>query len=115
IRPHLIECTRTGRPVWLILGERRPEIDARITAEARGWHAQGQLARLDLAYSRDHSGEGRYVQDVIAADANAVRVFLGQEGAVMLCAALAMGKCVEAALQETLGAEWLIRARAESR
>jgi hypothetical protein len=26
-----------------------------------------------------------------------------------------MGKCVEAALQETLGAEWLIRARAESR
>ena len=115
IRPHLIECTRTGRPVWLILGERRPDIDARITAEAQGWHAQGQLARLDLAYSRDPSGEGRYVQDVIAADANAVRVFLGQEGAVMLCGALAMGKCVEAALQETLGAEWLIRARAESR
>lgn len=115
IRPHLIECMRSGRAVWLILGERRPDVDARTTAEAQGWQAQGRLTRLDLAYSRGPSGEGRYVQDVIATDAPAARAFLGQQGAVMLCGALAMGKCVEAVLHAALGAEWLTQARAQGR
>lgn len=111
IRPHALEAMRAGRPVWIILGERRPDIDARTTAEAQGW----ALRRLDLAYSRLDGGRGRYVQHVVAAEGAAIASHLGATGAIMLCGGLAMGKAVEAALENALGAAWIAQARADGR
>ncbi|HEX7874830.1 MAG TPA: NADPH cytochrome P450 oxidoreductase family protein [Sphingobium sp.] len=115
IRPHAIEAMRDGRPVWIILGERRPDVDARITAEAQAWRAEGRLARLDLAYSRLANGQGRYVQHVVAAEAQEIADYLGQQGAIMLCGGLAMGKEVEAAIERALGADWVATAHADGR
>ncbi|MFT3967126.1 MAG: NADPH cytochrome P450 oxidoreductase family protein [Sphingobium sp.] len=115
IRPHAIEAMEAGRPVWIILGERRPDIDVRITAEARGWEAEGRLARLDLAYSRLGEGQGRYVQHVVAERAVDIADYLGSQGAIMLCGGLAMGKEVEAAVETALGASWATNARNDGR
>ncbi|MCE7796915.1 flavodoxin domain-containing protein [Sphingobium sufflavum] len=115
VRPHAIEAMRAGRPVWLILGERRPDIDARTIEEAQGWADAGRIARLDLAFSRLPDGRGRYVQHAIAADGAALAAWLGADGAIMLCGGLAMGKSVEAALDGALGDGWLDAARAAGR
>ncbi|MET0240307.1 MAG: NADPH cytochrome P450 oxidoreductase family protein [Sphingobium sp.] len=115
IRPHAIEAMRVGRPVWMILGERRPDLDARVSAEVKDWQADGRLARLDLAYSRLGGGQGRYVQHVVAAEAGAVADWLGHDGAIMLCGGLAMGKDVEAALETALGRAWIDEARGDGR
>ncbi|MET0362910.1 MAG: NADPH cytochrome P450 oxidoreductase family protein [Sphingobium sp.] len=115
IRPHALEAMRDGRPVWLILGERRPDIDARTIAEAQSWASERRIARLDLAFSRLADGRGRYVQDVVAAEGAALAEWLGDDGAIMLCGGLAMGKSVENALEQALGAGWLADARAAGR
>ncbi len=120
VRPHAIEAMRAGRTVWLILGERRPDMDARTTAEAQGWAGEGRIARLDLAYSRLSEGylgegRGRYVQHVVAADGAALASYLGDGGAIMLCGGLAMGKAVEAALEQALGIAWVDAARSAGR
>ncbi|HEX7857218.1 MAG TPA: NADPH cytochrome P450 oxidoreductase family protein [Sphingobium sp.] len=115
IRPHAIEAMWAGRRLWIILGERRPDIDARITSEAQAWDREGRLVRLDLAYSRLGEGRGRYVQHVVTSEAEAVARYLGQEGAIMLCGGLAMGKEVEAAVEQALGAAWVAAARAAGR
>lgn len=115
VRPHAIEAMRAGRKVWLVLGERRPDIDAQAMAEAQHWSDQGQIVRLDLAYSRLGDGRGRYVQHVVAAEGEALARYLGEDGAIMLCGGLAMGKAVEAALAQALGAQWLEAARAAGR
>lgn len=115
IRPHAVEAMRAGRPVWMILGERRPDVDARTVAEAQDWAGEGRLHRLDLAFSRAADGQGRYVQHVIAAENGALPAYLGDGGAVMLCGGLNMGKAVEATLQASLGAEWIAAARADGR
>lgn len=114
IRPHALTAMRAGRPVWIILGERRPDSDAAIVAEARGWMAQDRLHRLDLAFSRAEQG-GRYVQHVIAAEGAALAAYLASDGAVMLCGGLTMGKAVEAALDAALGTQWCATARAAGR
>lgn len=111
VRPHAIEAMREGRKVWLILGERRPDIDARTTAEVQQWASDGRIARFDLAYSRLEEGRGQYVQHVIAAQGPALSDYLGANGAIMLCGGLAMGKAVEAALEQALGAGWVESAR----
>ncbi len=115
VRPHAIEAMRSGRKVWLILGERRPDIDARTTAEAQGWADENKIARLDLAYSRISDGRGRYVQHVVAAEGDALARYLGDDGAIMLCGGLAMGKSVESALEQALGAAWIDAARTAGR
>ncbi|HEX7821978.1 MAG TPA: NADPH cytochrome P450 oxidoreductase family protein [Sphingobium sp.] len=115
VRPHAIQAMRAGRPVWLILGERRPDMDAATMAEAQEWADAGRIARLDLAYSRLGEGRGRYVQHVVAAEGTALADWLGEGGAVMLCGGLAMGKAVEAALEQALGAAWVGAARAAGR
>jgi sulfite reductase (NADPH) flavoprotein alpha-component len=115
VRPHAIEAMRAGRRVWLILGERRPDIDARTTAEAEAWQGEGRLTRLDLAYSRLGEGRGHYVQHVVAAEGQALADYLGEDGAIMLCGGLAMGKAVEAALDAALGGAWIAAARENGR
>lgn len=115
IRPHALDAMRAGRPVWIILGERWPDIDARTVAEARGWEADGRLHRLDLAFSRLPDGEGRYVQHALHAAGDAIAAWLGEGGAVMLCGGLAMGKAVEATLDAALGPDWRAAARAAGR
>ncbi|CAN5216701.1 sulfite reductase subunit alpha [soil metagenome] len=114
IRPHALNAMRGGRPVWIILGERHPDIDAATVAEARGWDGEDRLHRLDLAFSRADEGR-RYVQHVIAAEGGTLVHYLGEGGAVMLCGGLTMGKAVEAAIDAALGEEWRITARAEGR
>lgn len=115
IRPHALEAMRAGRPLWIVLGERRPDIDGRIVAEAQRWQAEGRLHRLDIAYSRAGEGQGRYVQHVLAADGDALARYLGAGGAIMLCGGLAMGKAAEAALAEALGPAWIEDAHADGR
>lgn len=115
IRPHALQAMRANRPLWLILGERHPDIDAAVLAEAKAWQAQGRIFRLDLAFSRPATGQGQYVQDILSAHADALHSFLGNRGAILLCGGLAMGKAAEAALQHAMGAPWWTAARAQNR
>ncbi|MFT4089594.1 MAG: NADPH cytochrome P450 oxidoreductase family protein [Asticcacaulis sp.] len=107
LRPHLIELNRKGRACWLIYGERYPEADGALPREMTDWQSQGQLSRLDLAFSRPENRQGQYVQDVLRAKADEVQAFRQDDTAVMVCGGLDMGRAVEEALKDILGAEWL--------
>lgn len=89
---------------WLIFGERHRAVDAYFADEiAAALHAR-TLARVDAVYSRD-GGSRRYVQDVLRAEADAVRAWIADGAAVMVCGSLAgMAPAVDAALREVLGA-----------
>ncbi|CAJ0592228.1 unnamed protein product [Cylicocyclus nassatus] len=50
---------------WLLFGERQRAHDLLFADEIEAWQAQGHLARVDLAFSRD--GGGGYVQDRLRA------------------------------------------------
>ncbi|MDC7684640.1 NADPH cytochrome P450 oxidoreductase family protein [Asticcacaulis sp. BYS171W] len=107
LRPHLIALAAQGRPCWLVYGERHPVNDGALSRDMQAWQTQGRLKRLDLAFSRPDDGVKRYVQDVLDHRAEAVRDYLGAEGAVMVCGGLDMGRAVEATLRRIMGETWL--------
>lgn len=115
LRPHLLTLAGYGRSSWLIYGERHPQKDGKLTDQMRQWQMQGRLGRLDLAFSRLDDGAGRYVQDVVMAEADALRDYLRDGGAVMVCGGLDMGRAVDAALTQIMGADWLEAARNDGR
>lgn len=104
LRAHLKARAGAGAPpAWLIYGERQSAHDAHHDAELRGWAAQGLLARLDRAYSRDQP-EPRYVQHVLAEQAATLRDWVARDAAIYVCGSLqGMAAAVDAVLRETLG------------
>ncbi|MFT3996119.1 MAG: NADPH cytochrome P450 oxidoreductase family protein [Asticcacaulis sp.] len=115
LRPHLMELGARGRPCWLIYGERHPQHDGRLSEDMNGWLSGGRIRRLDLAFSRPDNGPKAYVQDVVTQKASEVSDWLGAEGSVLICGGLDMGRGVEAALKNALGADWLEQALTDGR
>jgi sulfite reductase (NADPH) flavoprotein alpha-component len=94
-----------GAPCWLLFGERSAATDALYAAEIDGWRAAGTLARADLVWSQDGDG---YVQDRLRAEAEAVRRWVADGAAILVCGSRAgLGEGVHRALAEVLGAEAL--------
>lgn len=115
LRPHLIALHRAGRACWLVYGERHPETDGALREDMRQWQADGRIKRLDLCFSRDPvQAGGPYVQHLLAHKGDGVRMWL-ENGAVMVCGGLEMGRAVEAVLRELMGSEWIEAALSEGR
>jgi sulfite reductase (NADPH) flavoprotein alpha-component len=92
---------------WLVFGERNARHDFLLREELEGWVDAGQLARLDLAFSRDGDGP-RYVQHLLAERADELRAWIARGAAVYVCGSLqGMASGVHEALAEALGIEAL--------
>ena len=106
LRAHLsARAARAGaRPrSWLVFGERQAAHDFHFRQDVEGWRADGTIARLDLAFSRDQAAR-RYVQDRLRAQPAAVREWLDDGAAVYVCGSLqGMAAGVEEALLEIVG------------
>lgn len=104
LRAHLKARTAAGG-AWLLFGERTQAHDAFFDADLQGWLDSGALKRLDRAFSRD-PGDGRYVQDLVAATAHDLRDWVEQGAAIYVCGSLeGMASGVHAALEAALGAD----------
>ena len=109
LRSHLKARAAAGTTggAWLMFGERTAAHDSFHDAELQGWLADGTLTRLDRTFSRD-AGDGRYVQALIAAEAETLREWVARGAAIYVCGSLeGMAGGVNAALQTVLGAEAL--------
>ncbi|MFC0253608.1 sulfite reductase subunit alpha [Massilia consociata] len=100
---------------WLLFGERNAAHDFLCREELQGWLANGGLARLDLAFSRDQSS-ARYVQHLVQEQADELREWMARGAAIYVCGSLqGMAGGVHAALAEVLGAQALDALAAEGR
>ena len=92
---------------WLLFGERNQIHDFLLRDELQAWRDNGQLAHLDLAFSRDQA-ERRYVQDVLRDRADRVRAWVERGAAIYVCGSLqGMAGGVHEALQAILGSAQL--------
>ena len=90
---------------WLLFGERNIAHDYHCQAEVQGWLASGDLALLDLAFSRDQA-EKIYVQDRLRESADVLRKWLADGAVIYVCGSLqGMAAGVDQALVDILGSE----------
>lgn len=90
---------------WLIFGERNAEHDFYCKDELQEWLTGGDLARLDLAFSRDQA-QKIYVQDRLREAAPELKKWLADGAAIYICGSLqGMASGVDQVLNEVLGAE----------
>ncbi|MBU2323731.1 MAG: flavodoxin, partial [Gammaproteobacteria bacterium] len=88
---------------WLLFGERSAAHDFYCRDELQGYLADGSLARLDLAFSRDQA-ERLYVQQRLRAAADELRSWLQAGAALYVCGSLqGMAAEVDGVLRELLG------------
>ena len=88
---------------WLLFGERNMRCDFFCGDEIDAWHAQGWLARVDLAFSRDQARKV-YVQDRLRAAEAELRAWVTQGASVYVCGSLeGMAGGVDAVLRDVLG------------
>ena len=100
---------------WLVFGERNAQHDFLCRDELEGWAAAGQLARLDVAFSRD-GGEVRYVQHLLAAHGDELRAWVARGAAIYVCGSLqGMASGVHEVLAEALGPDALDELAAQGR
>jgi sulfite reductase (NADPH) flavoprotein alpha-component len=107
LRAHLMTAMESRRRCWMIYGERNPVTDGGACDELIAWQDNGQLARLDLAFSSVTDGQGRYVQDALVGRTKELREWLAADGSVLVCGGLDMGRAVDAALRKHLGDDWV--------
>jgi sulfite reductase (NADPH) flavoprotein alpha-component len=89
---------------WLLFGERNREHDFLCRAELEEWLINGDLARLDLAFSRDQA-EKIYVQDRLRESAEELKKWLAEDAVIYICGSMqGMASGVDQLLQEVLGA-----------
>ena len=110
LRAHLKHRQKRGlRDAWLLFGERSAAHDLFYRADVEAWQADGTLARLDLAFSRDASPK-RYVQHVVAERGANIRTWVRERGAFLLvCGGLRMAAGCRQALAAILGEDTLER------
>ncbi|MEG8029555.1 hypothetical protein [Sphingomonas aerolata] len=101
---HLRERARTGgAPAWLLYGERSSAFDRPLAAELDALQAAGTLERIDRAFSRD-AGCGRYVQALVAEQADRMLDWADRGAAIYVCGSLVgMAGAVDAELRIILG------------
>ena len=88
---------------WLLFGERNAARDFYCRDELQGWLAQGDLARLDLAFSRDQAAKV-YVQDRLREAADELLCWVDAGAAIYVCGSLqGMAGGVDQVLREVLG------------
>ncbi|MET3050747.1 sulfite reductase flavoprotein subunit alpha [Pseudomonas alkylphenolica] len=89
---------------WLLFGERNQAHDFLCAQELQGWLRKGDLARLDLAFSRDQAHKV-YVQDRLREQAIELRRWLAEGASIYICGSLqGMASGVDEVLAEVLGA-----------
>ncbi len=89
---------------WLLFGERNREQDFLCRAELEEWLINGDLARLDLAFSRDQAHK-IYVQDRLRESAEELKRWLAEGAVIYICGSMqGMASGVDQVLQEVLGA-----------
>ena len=94
---------------WLLFGERNIKHDFLCQDELQGWLASGDLALLDLAFSRDQE-EKIYVQDRLRESAGVLRKWVADGAAIYVCGSLqGMATGVDQALHDILGSETVER------
>ena len=90
---------------WLLFGERNIAHDYHCQDELQGWLASGDLALLDLAFSRDQA-EKVYVQDRLRESADVLRKWLADGAVIYVCGSLqGMAAGVDQVLVEVLGSD----------
>ncbi|MNO89322.1 Sulfite reductase [NADPH] flavoprotein alpha-component [compost metagenome] len=88
---------------WLLFGERHREHDYLCRKELEEWLINGDLARLDLAFSRDQA-EKFYVQDRLRESAAELKKWLADGAVIYICGSLqGMASGVDQVLNEVLG------------
>ncbi|HKS13709.1 MAG TPA: sulfite reductase flavoprotein subunit alpha [Pseudomonas sp.] len=88
---------------WLLFGERNRVHDFHCRDELLAWLESGDLARLDLAFSRDQA-EKVYVQDLLRGQADELRRWMDDGACVYICGSQqGMASGVDAVLNEVLG------------
>nr|WP_256675838.1 sulfite reductase flavoprotein subunit alpha [Pseudomonas sp. R5(2019)] len=88
---------------WLLFGERNAAHDFLCKEELHEWLANGDLQRLNLAFSRDQSNK-IYVQDRLRENADELRAWLAEGAAIYICGSLqGMAAGVDEVLVEVLG------------
>jgi len=89
---------------WLLFGERNREHDYLCRKELEEWLINGDLARLDLAFSRDQA-EKIYVQDRLRESEAELKQWLADGAVIYICGSLqGMASGVDQVLNEVLGA-----------
>lgn len=116
LRAHLKARALAGQTRnWLLFGERNAAFDTQYGDELARWQAQGLLQQLDLVYSRDQA-QRRYVQHVLAEQAQRLREWVQDGAAIYVCGSLeGMAAGVHAALLAALGADSLEQLQAAGR
>ncbi|MBJ9976216.1 PepSY domain-containing protein [Pseudomonas sp. S75] len=90
---------------WLLFGERNRACDLLCGEQLLAWLDSGDLARLDLAFSRDQA-QRIYVQDLLLEQAATLRRWIEDGACVYVCGSLkGMAAGVDAALRGILGEE----------
>jgi len=88
---------------WLLYGERNEKHDFLCAAELKGWLARGDLARLDLAFSRDQLNKV-YVQDRLYEAGEELHRWLAEGAAIYVCGTMkGMASGVDQTLNALLG------------
>ncbi|MDB5405861.1 MAG: Oxidoreductase NAD-binding domain/FAD binding domain/putative Fe-S cluster, partial [Rhodospirillales bacterium] len=82
---------------WLFFGDQRRDCDFLYEAELLGFHKDGLLSELELAFSRDQA-ERIYVQQRMRERARELWAWLQDGACLYVCGAAAMAKDVDAAL-----------------
>lgn len=108
---------------WLLFGERHQAHDFHYRDELLAWRQDGQLAALDVAWSRDaepadtaQAAAPRYVQDLLPSRAAALLDWVAQGAAIYVCGSLdGMAAGVDAALNAILGRDILDNMSLEKR
>jgi sulfite reductase (NADPH) flavoprotein alpha-component len=91
--------------MWVFFGEQRRAFDYLYEEEWEGWRAAGQLARLDLAFSRDQKHK-IYVQDRMQENAAELWAWLQGGASFYVCGdAKRMAKDVDSALHEIIASQ----------
>ena len=89
---------------WLLFGERNADRDAFHGEEIARWLAEGNVARVDYAWSRD-GAQRVYVQQRLREAADELRRWIADGASVYVCGSLAgMAPGVDDALRDVLGA-----------
>ena len=84
----------------LYFGARDPQSDFLYEAELRKWLADKRLTKLNTAFSR--ATDRAYVQDRIAADAEALRGLIAHGAQIMVCGGRQMAQALAKVLEEVV-------------
>ncbi|OTG67763.1 sulfite reductase subunit alpha [Acinetobacter sp. ANC 4470] len=113
---HLSQRQQDGNQQnWLIFGERQQQFDHLYKQQIELWQAQGFLADVDYAFSRDQA-EKVYVQHILQQKSEQLLNWIEVGAAIYVCGSLkGMAQEVEKTLLNILGAEQLEQLRKTKR